>query len=66
MAALNQARTDVGLAPVRDLPGLMARADRILVCSSPSYDFGSGSVPANVRYVGPQLDDEASGASGGP
>ena len=32
----------------------------------PSYDFGSGSVPANVCYVGPQLDDEAGGASGGP
>jgi MGT family glycosyltransferase len=44
----------------------MARADRILVCSSPSYDFGSGSVPPNVRYVGPQLDDEASGAPVGP
>jgi MGT family glycosyltransferase len=43
----------------------MARADRVLVCSSPSYDFGSGSVPANVRYIGPQLDDEASGASAG-
>src|SRR5436309_12199589 len=28
MRALNQARADVGLAPVRDLSGLMARADR--------------------------------------
>jgi MGT family glycosyltransferase len=65
MPALNRVRAEAGLPPVRDLPGLMARADRILVCSSPSYDFGSGSVPANVRYVGPQLDDEASGASGG-
>jgi MGT family glycosyltransferase len=61
MPALNQARGEVGLPPVRDLPGLMARADRIVVCSSPSYDFGSGSVPANVRYVGPQLDDDPSG-----
>jgi MGT family glycosyltransferase len=42
----------------------MGRADRILVCSSPSYDFGSGSVPANVCYVGPQLDDDQNGASG--
>jgi hypothetical protein len=47
---------------VRDLADLMGRADRILVCSSPSYDFGSGSVPVNVCYVGPQLDDDASGA----
>ena len=65
MPALNRTRAEVGLPPVRDLPGLMARADRILVCSSPSYDFGSGSVPANACYVGPQLDDQASGASGG-
>jgi MGT family glycosyltransferase len=64
MPALNQARTEFGLAPVRNLPDLMGRADRILVCTSPGYDFGSGSVPANVRYVGPQLDDTASGASG--
>jgi MGT family glycosyltransferase len=66
MPGLNRTRAEVGLPPVRDLPGLMARADRILVCSSPSYDFASGSVPANVRYVGPQLDDQASGASTGP
>src|SRR5215468_644990 len=66
MPGFNRTRAEVGLPPVRDLPGLMARADRILVCSSPSYDFGPGSVPANVRYVGPQLDDEASGASAGP
>ena len=58
MPALNRVRAEGGLPPVRGLPGLMARADRVLVCSSPSYDFGSGSVPANVRYVGPQLDDD--------
>jgi MGT family glycosyltransferase len=66
MPALNRTRAEVGLPPVRDLPGLMARADRVLVCSSPSYDFAPGSVPANVRYVGPQLDDQASGAPAGP
>jgi MGT family glycosyltransferase len=65
MPALNRARAEAGLAPVRDLPGLMARADRVLVCSSPSYDFGSGSVPANVCYVGPQLDDDPGEGSGG-
>ncbi len=27
-------------------------------------DFGSGSVPANVRYVGPQLDDDPGEGSG--
>jgi MGT family glycosyltransferase len=64
MPGLNQARAEVGLPPVRDLPGLMARADRVLVCSSPSYDFASGSVPANVCYVGPQLEDHPGQGSG--
>ena len=65
MPALNRTRAQVGLPPVRDLPALMARADRILVCSSPSYDFGSGSVPSNVCYVGPQLEDHPCEGSGG-
>jgi MGT family glycosyltransferase len=64
MPALNRARAEAGLPPVRDLPDLMSRADRVLVCSSPSYDFGSGSVPANVCYVGSQLDDDPGEASG--
>ena len=53
-----------GAAAGADLPGLMARVDRVLVCSSPSYDFGSGSVPAMCRYVGPQLDDDPGEGSG--
>jgi MGT family glycosyltransferase len=64
MPALNRTRAEVGLAPVSDLPELMSRADRVLVCSSPSFDFAPGSVPANVCYVGPQLDDQPSGATG--
>jgi MGT family glycosyltransferase len=44
----------------------MGNADRILVCSSPSYDFAPGSVPANVRYIGPQLDDAATATPGDP
>jgi MGT family glycosyltransferase len=65
MPSLNRTRAEVRLPPVRDLPGLMAQADRVLVCSSPSYDFASSSVPANVRYVGPQLDGDPGEASGG-
>jgi MGT family glycosyltransferase len=64
MPALNRTRAEVGLAPVSDLPDLMSRADRVLVCSSPSFDFAPGSVPANVCYVGPQLDDQPSAESG--
>ena len=63
LPALNRARAEFGLAPLRDALDLMGTAGRILVCSSPSYDFAPGSVPANVRYVGPQLDD-AAGAAG--
>jgi MGT family glycosyltransferase len=59
MPSLNQARAEFGLAPLRDMPDLMGKAGRVLVCSSPSYDFAPGSVPANVCYVGPQLDDAA-------
>jgi MGT family glycosyltransferase len=66
MPSLNQARAEFGLAPLRDMPDLMGKASQILVCSSPSYDFAPGSVPANVCYVGPQLDDAASVASSNP
>ena len=45
MPALNRIRAEAGLPPVRDLPGLMARANRILVCCSPSSDL----VPARCR-----------------
>ena len=62
--ALNQARAEFGLAPLRDALDLMSTADRILVCSSPCFDFAPGSVPGNVRYVGPQLDDAASAEAG--
>src|SRR5215813_12628284 len=65
MPSLNRTRAEAGLPPVRDLPDLMGRADRILVCSSPSFDFAPGSVPANVCYVGPQLEDEPGEDSGG-
>jgi len=65
MPALSQARAEVGLGPVHDLPDLMSRADRVLVCTSPSYDFAPGSVPATVRYIGPQLDDRPGEGSGG-
>ena len=66
LPALNEARGEFGLAPLRDGLDLMGNASRVLVCSSPSYDFAPGAVPANVRYVGPQLDDAAGADSGNP
>jgi len=63
--ALNQARADYGLAPVRDLGDVLDGVGRVLVCTSPSFDFAVDDVPGNVRYVGPQLDDDAAGGNGG-
>jgi UDP:flavonoid glycosyltransferase YjiC (YdhE family) len=59
MPALNQARTELGLSPLDGPLDLAAAAARILVCTSPSFDFAADAVPGNTRYVGPQLDDGA-------
>ena len=57
---LRRGRASAGAGPARpDGPGGPGPGR-----SSPSYDFGSGSVPANVRYVGPQLDDDPDEGSG--
>jgi len=54
---LNAARSERGLAPLGDFYDQALQADRILVLTSPAFDYASTSVPANVRYVGPILDD---------
>jgi len=61
LPALNQARAELGLGALHDPGELAATASRVLVCTSPGYDFAAGSVPGNVRYVGPQLDDADGG-----
>ena len=61
MPALNKARSEYGLAPLASARDLEAAPDRILVCSSPSFDFAPGSIPTHARYVGPQLDDRPMG-----
>ena len=53
---LNAARVELGLEP---LPGIWEqwdRAARVLVLTSPAFDLPA-RLPANVRYVGPVLDD---------
>ena len=65
MPAFNQARAELGLVPLRDLGDALDAVGRVLVCTSPSYDFAAGDVPGNVRYVGPQLDDAAGAVGGG-
>jgi MGT family glycosyltransferase len=43
--------------PLRDVFELFDRCMKVLVMTSPSFDFVGGDLPANVRYVGPQLED---------
>jgi MGT family glycosyltransferase len=54
---VNSARATYGLAPLSSFYDQALTADRILVTTSPAFDYAAGSVPANVRYVGPILDD---------
>lgn len=54
---INRAADLHGQAPLHDLFELFDRCRRILVMTSPSFDFVGPQLPSNVRYVGPQLDD---------
>lgn len=54
---LNEVRGEHGLAPLDSTWGTMLRSDRVLVLTSPAFDFTSPAMPSHVRYVGPQLDD---------
>jgi len=55
---VNAARATLGLAPLAAVWQQLDRADRVLVLTSPSFDFPARP-PANVRYVGPRLVDPA-------
>ena len=55
--AINAARSTNGLAPLRTLNDQALGANRILVLTSPAFDYASKAVPPNVHYVGPILDD---------
>jgi UDP:flavonoid glycosyltransferase YjiC (YdhE family) len=54
---LNPVLAANGRPPVRDLFELFDRCTEVLVLTSPSFDFSSPHIPANVHFVGPQLDD---------
>jgi MGT family glycosyltransferase len=56
---LNDVRTAMGLQPLTSVFEQFGRANRMLVLTSQAFDFPADSLPANVRYVGPQLDDPA-------
>jgi MGT family glycosyltransferase len=59
LAPLNEARADLGLGPVSYPFAPLAFAQRILVCTSPTFDYGAARTSGKVCYVGPQLDVEA-------
>lgn len=54
---LNETRRQLGLSPVRSFFDSLQWAESFLVLTSAAFDFTSPFVPANVRYVGPVLDD---------
>lgn len=54
---VNAARVALGLAPLSAVFDQFHRLDRTLVLTSREFDFVPSGLPANVRYVGPQLDD---------
>ena len=54
---LADARRALGLPPIGSAHEQMLRADRVLVLTSPVFDFTSPAQPAHVRYTGPELID---------
>ena len=59
LRVLNAERVASGLASLTTVFEQFDRANRLLVLTSQAFDFPAASLPANVRYVGPQLDDPA-------
>ncbi|MET0546677.1 MAG: glycosyltransferase [Caulobacterales bacterium] len=55
LPALNAAREALGLAPLAHALDQTWQADRVLVASSPAFDFNAPAMPDKVSYVGPQL-----------
>jgi UDP:flavonoid glycosyltransferase YjiC (YdhE family) len=54
---VNQTRVALGLAPLSHTFDQHGRAERMLLLSSEAFDFPGPPLPANVVYVGAQLDD---------
>jgi MGT family glycosyltransferase len=57
LPALNSARSACGLAPLSRALDQVAAARRILLATSPAFDFPADWLPEFVRYVGPLLDE---------
>jgi UDP:flavonoid glycosyltransferase YjiC (YdhE family) len=59
LPALNQARTRLGLSPLRWYFTQYDRAARVVVLTSPHFDYPTQRMPPNVRLVGTPLDEVA-------
>jgi MGT family glycosyltransferase len=59
LPAINRARAGLGLQPLDDIWSQYDRASRVLVLTAKAFDFPADTLPANVKYVGPILDDPA-------
>ncbi|MCW2985466.1 MAG: rebG 2, partial [Conexibacter sp.] len=59
LPALNATREELHLAPLAHPFDQVHAAERFLVLTSPAFDFPVPRLPANVRHVGPRLDDPA-------
>ena len=57
---LNHARLLMGLPSLRSLFEQYDRAERVLVLTSPAFDYQAHHLPANVRHVGTPFDDAGS------
>jgi MGT family glycosyltransferase len=57
LPVLNAARAEYGLAPLTSFYDQVLTAQRILVLTSPTFDYAAPFVPANARYAGPILDE---------
>lgn len=58
-AAFNATRRALGLPPLDHPFDQITRLARHLVLTSPAFDFTATSLPKNVVYTGPELDDPA-------
>jgi MGT family glycosyltransferase len=55
LPALNAARQELGLAQLEHTLDQFEAAKLTLLATSQAFDFRADSLPANVRYVGPQV-----------
>jgi MGT family glycosyltransferase len=57
LPALNDARAELGLEPLKHLFDQIHKADVELLATSRAFDFPCTALPDKVRYVGPQIED---------